>query len=264
MLTSSIRHAVAGLVAAVALSIPSLGQTHNIDVVCCGFTDSVTQTNQTTIAAGTTVVWTVMDSSFHTVTNGSGSSDPTYGTLFDSPLDPTNPIVTYQFTVPGVYPYFCQPHEFSGMNGTITVTVAAQSTSTGTGCTGSNSQVFSLTTVGLPQLGNPNFAFQLSGGVPSAQAFFFIATGVANPPLPIATNCHVYLDLASLLALISAGTNPIGPFPLSPTGTVTFPVPLPNNPMLMGATISLQGYCPDAGAPAGLILTNALTVTLGV
>ena len=237
---------------------------HSITVMCCGFTDSVSQSNQTTVSVGTTVVWSLLDSSAHTVTSGNGSADPLAGSLFDEQLNPSNPSVTYQFTMPGVYNYFCQPHEFSGMTGTITVTVPASQTSIGAGCTGSNNQVFSLATSGLPQLGNQTFALLLTGGVASGQAHFFIASGIAQTPLSISANCNVYLEMTSLLAFISAGINPIGPFPLSPSGAVTFLLPLPLDPQLMGFSIAVQGFCADPGAPAGAILTNARTLVFCV
>ena len=63
-------------------------------------------------------VWTAAS---HTVTNGTGSGDPQAGTLFDAPLSPEFPAFEYPFDEPGVFPYFCFPHEFFGMQGTITV-----------------------------------------------------------------------------------------------------------------------------------------------
>jgi len=76
-----------------------------------------------TIAAGDTVRW-VNISGGHTVTSGTGSGDPEVGVLFDAPLNFLNTTFEFVFTSPGVFPYFCVPHEFFGMNGTIMVTSA--------------------------------------------------------------------------------------------------------------------------------------------
>jgi plastocyanin len=79
--------------------------------------------NTLTIVEGDTVQW-VRSGGSHTVTNGTGASDPDVGTLFDAPLNFSNPTFEYVFTTAGTYPYFCRPHESSGMTGTITVDVA--------------------------------------------------------------------------------------------------------------------------------------------
>lgn len=77
-----------------------------------------------TITEGDIVRWRWKSGS-HTVTNGTGAADPQVGTLFDEALTSANPIVEYQFTTAGTYPYFCRVHEAFNMNGTITVDVAS-------------------------------------------------------------------------------------------------------------------------------------------
>ena len=72
-----------------------------------------------TIQAGDAVKWT--SSGSHTVTSGTGSADPNVGLEFDQALS-SGQTFTFVFTTPGVYPYFCRPHESAGMKGTITVT----------------------------------------------------------------------------------------------------------------------------------------------
>ena len=57
----------------------------------------------------------------HTVTNGTGASDPDVATLFDVPHDVATPVFDFQFTEPGLYPYFCRPHETELMVGAVRV-----------------------------------------------------------------------------------------------------------------------------------------------
>ncbi len=76
--------------------------------------------NDITITAGDTVRW-VRTSLSHTVTNGTGTSDPNVGALFDAPLNATTPTFQYVFTVAGDVPYFCRPHLLMGMTGIVRV-----------------------------------------------------------------------------------------------------------------------------------------------
>lgn len=78
-----------------------------------------------TIEAGDAVRWTASGS--HTVTSGSGSSDPNVGLDFDKPLS-SGGAFTFTFTSPGTYQYFCRPHEGAGMKGTVTVTARTSRT----------------------------------------------------------------------------------------------------------------------------------------
>ena len=73
------------------------------------------------VAIGDTVRW-VYSGGSHTVTNGTGASDPQAGVLFDAPLNGANPTFEYVFDGPtGVYSYFCRPHETLGMTGQVVV-----------------------------------------------------------------------------------------------------------------------------------------------
>ena len=73
-----------------------------------------------TIERGTTVQW-IWNSGSHTVTSGTGAADPDVGSLFDEPLNNGSPSVSYTFDTTGDFPYFCRPHEGSGMTGLIHV-----------------------------------------------------------------------------------------------------------------------------------------------
>ena len=74
----------------------------------------------TTIPVGESVKWS-WESGTHTTTNGTGSNDPNAGLLWNSTISFSNQTFTYQFNEEGFFPYFCVPHELSGMTGSITV-----------------------------------------------------------------------------------------------------------------------------------------------
>ena len=73
------------------------------------------------IASGDTVCW-IWESGSHTTTSGS-SSDPQHnpGALWSSPINSTTTEFCYVFDSPGLYNYFCIPHESLGMNGAVAV-----------------------------------------------------------------------------------------------------------------------------------------------
>lgn len=72
------------------------------------------------VVTGSTVefYWRTGD---HTLTSGAGSGDPNAGDLINSPLNFETPAVQLAFSSPGVYPFFCVPHEFEGMQTTVYV-----------------------------------------------------------------------------------------------------------------------------------------------
>jgi plastocyanin len=67
----------------------------------------------TTIQVGETVTWTNSGQVIHTVTANDGSFD-------SGNLNPGQSF-NHTFTQPGTFPYYCQPHRFVGMKGTVTV-----------------------------------------------------------------------------------------------------------------------------------------------
>ena len=72
------------------------------------------------IQPGDTVEWH-WSAGAHTVTSGSGSSDPESGALFNATLYSVVPVFSHTFLVLGFYDYYCVPHESFGMTGTIVV-----------------------------------------------------------------------------------------------------------------------------------------------
>ena len=75
------------------------------------------------IHVGDTVMWQWLQGT-HTVTNGTGSLDPSSGTLFNVPMDSADPTFSYEFDTPGMYPYYCMIHEGT-MAGYVQVQMAA-------------------------------------------------------------------------------------------------------------------------------------------
>ena len=235
----------------VLLASPLLAQgPHMVTAQCCSFTDSVSGTNVTTVPVGTTVQWNLLGLVGHTVTNGTASTAPGAGTLFDTPLNPLSTTFSFTFNTPGVQPYFCRPHEILGMNGTVVVTVPASVTTSGAGCVGSSGQPLTLGTSGLPQIGNLSFAFTVSNGPPGGSAFLFGAFGLLPAPLPITPGCQLFLDLTSLFALIQVGVSPLGPVILDNSGSASFPFPIVGQ-SLMGFSIDLQVAAVDPGPRDG-------------
>ena len=85
------------------------GPTRDVTIQNLAFTPA-----EITIEAGTTVIWTNLDSFYHTVTADDNS--------FDSEEINAGKEYSRKFDVPGVYAYHCTPH--ANMMGTITVTNA--------------------------------------------------------------------------------------------------------------------------------------------
>ena len=81
--------------------------------------------NDITIQVGDTVRW-VNVSGAHTVTSGTGGTDPNSGALFNASLNLASPSFEFTFTAPGDVPYYCIPHAFFGMTGIVRVQAGAQ------------------------------------------------------------------------------------------------------------------------------------------
>lgn len=235
---------------------------HIINVPCCGFVDSISGTNITTIAPGTLVRW-VRQQGNHTVTSGSGPSDPAAGVLFDGTINSGSTLFEFTFLAVGAYSYFCAPHFSNGMVGTVNVIPAAAVTTVGAGCQGSHGSAITLGANGLPTLGNSGFAVTISGAAPSSGGFLYGAIGPANPPIPVTPSCSLFLDLNSFLLLIQLGISPVGPITVTPQGTASIPFAVPSTPSWAGSRLDLQFAAVDAAAPGGFILSNGLGLTFG-
>lgn len=73
------------------------------------------------INVGDTVRWVLSGSDVHTTTSGTGSGDPNAGDLWDVVISPQAPSFTRVFESAGDFQYFCRPHEFLNMRGTVEV-----------------------------------------------------------------------------------------------------------------------------------------------
>jgi plastocyanin len=72
------------------------------------------------IMVGETVRWQRLIG-IHTVTDGTGLTDPAAGALFDVAHDAANPIFDFTFTQAGTVPFFCRVHENLNMRGVVVV-----------------------------------------------------------------------------------------------------------------------------------------------
>jgi hypothetical protein len=135
----------------------------------------------------------------------------------------------------------------------------------GSGCTDSNGRTAVLTTTSLPSIGNSAFSFQVLMGTGLANAWMFASFGQATTPLvlPGGGGCNVYLELSSMISLVQAGIIPIGPLLTSTAGSAMFPLPIPFDPSLAGATFYVQVAVEDPALTLGFTVSNALRVTIG-
>lgn len=87
---------------------------------------SATQIDTARIFEGETVLWKLVSGS-HTVTNGTGGTDPNAGILFDQPLNTFGGATSFsfQFNTAGTFPFFCRPHEGFNMKGVVVVRSAS-------------------------------------------------------------------------------------------------------------------------------------------
>ena len=74
--------------------------------------DKAFMPNPLNAKVGDKVTWTNKDTTLHTVTSGTGPSDPNKGKEFDSGLSTLAPSKTFShtFNTAGEFPYFCQLH----------------------------------------------------------------------------------------------------------------------------------------------------------
>ncbi len=131
---------------------------------------------------------------------------------------------------------------------------AALSIAVGTGCTGTGNLTPALRS-NEPFLGNASFALTTSQVPPGLFTFLFGSVGLSPNPLPFGAGCTVYLDLGTFTGLAAALA--------TPNGTTAVVYSLPTNPSFVGINLGYQSLVLDAGAPLGLTMSNALSVTFG-
>lgn len=80
-----------------------------------------TQIDTAHITAGQTIRFKWANGT-HTVTSGTGPTDPNAGLLFDMPMASAGNSFNFTFSTPGTYPFFCQFHALSNnMKGVVEV-----------------------------------------------------------------------------------------------------------------------------------------------
>ena len=72
--------------------------------------DKAYQPNPVNVTIGQEVIWTNDDSQIHTVTSGTGPSDPELGVLFDSGILSPGDTFKHVFNQTGKFPYYCTLH----------------------------------------------------------------------------------------------------------------------------------------------------------
>lgn len=108
---------VAAVIAFLATTVTAQSL-RTINLTGFSFVDTVTGTNQTTIAFGDSVRFNRLNGT-HTATSGFPGAGS--GALFNFNLNATTTTGTWTPAAPGSYPYFCNFHSSLGMIGTIIV-----------------------------------------------------------------------------------------------------------------------------------------------
>lgn len=125
----SLASTLAGLAVLAAGAPVALAANHTVMVRCCVFDPAYLE-----IVQGDTVTWQSDGAVTHTVTSGRSSAPADNpGALFDAGLPfggfPMGASFAFTFNTAGNVPYFCRPHEFTLMKGTIVVRCASPDTS---------------------------------------------------------------------------------------------------------------------------------------
>jgi len=115
-----------------------------------------------------------------------------------------------------------------------------------------------LTTGSLPYLGNAAFTWEASQ-VPTLLPFGFMFLGdfVLNPGVDL-----TFLGMPTCNAYTNGNLVNFA-FPLTPTGTGSVPLAIPNNPAFAGAVLSAQVVALSLATPFNLVSSNGNAITLG-
>ncbi len=204
------------------------------------------------------------------VTNGAGlTAGPHPAFPWSAPLDPS---LTTQFVTDhdadGISDWLiADPQASAGGSETGTVTLFSSlgtpsgTTSTGTGSPGANQSTPRLAVLGFgPARPRPTFSLGIGGVATGASTFLVAGEGLGVAPW-FFQGVPIYL----------ASTQPL--FPIDPpfvpsaapgvVGYQPYPLPIPDSPLLMGATLHFQAAVLHPLSPNGLFsTTNALTIVI--
>jgi hypothetical protein len=172
-------------------------------------------------------------------TNGTTPrSDGLTWTCADVQPDGTHPSIAGRQKVAGLLQSFFTTNAFAAPWYVLPGT-SASFTFYGTGCAGV-AGVPNLRSNGVPSLGNLNFRVGVENAAPSALVALWWSSAAAT--LPITGSCQLLVDPAPGL--------PVWPSFTSALGVRIEPLPIPNNPALMGAELFCQWLVEDAaGTP---------------
>ncbi|MEM7203669.1 MAG: kelch repeat-containing protein [Planctomycetota bacterium] len=127
----------------------------------------------------------------------------------------------------------------------------ARTRTTGPACAASTGIVPALEAFGLPWLGNPSLAVDVTADASTPLVYLIGAREIAAP----IGGCTLSVDPTPPIAAIAAGTNAYG------RGTLRLPLQI--QPLLVGASLHLQALLLDRGAPFGFAASNGLAFDIG-
>ena len=164
---------VCALVQLSFLPIESHGETVTVELLG----NNIFSPREVVIQQGDTVLWDWKGGS-HNVTSGTGSADPQSGVLFRSGNPTTAPFFfSVTFDDMGVFPYYCVPHEFADMKGTVTVEAASSVEGEGSQSTEGqgDGEIEGSTIICAP--GHGDMPFGGSAGIPGDVLMVLLAAG---------------------------------------------------------------------------------------
>lgn len=122
----------------------------------------------------------------------------------------------------------------------------------GSGLAGTGGLVPQISTIGVPVVGNPWYAFRVDQALPGATTAVFIAEGTGNYPFP-EFNIIFWIDIFSMFSL-DGGADALG--------VGIFPVAVPTDPLLASRPFYSQAFVIDAGAGNLLSHSDGLILTV--
>jgi hypothetical protein len=137
---------------------------------------------------------------------------------------------------------------FAPLAGALLTTQPAAVTAFGSGCAGSAGTP-TLRPFGRPGLGNASYAFEIETATTSPAAMI-AAHGFATASVPLPGGCALLVTPVVFSVV------------LAPAGFGAFPLAIPDELALRGATIFTQGAVLDPTAPAGFVTTHRLASTI--
>ncbi|MGA0058816.1 MAG: DNRLRE domain-containing protein [Planctomycetota bacterium] len=115
----------------------------------------------------------------------------------------------------------------------------------GTGCAGGGILPLTIYESSPPTVPNPNFALRRTGGPRTALFVLNLFGSILPAPAPLTPGCDLWGDPTTLLGSVSM--------------PATIPIPIPNDPQLMGASLGLQAFAFD---PASLAFASSTALQL--